>query len=56
MIVNAEVTVRDGRRWAEVMCKCPGCAAYGRPRLYDEDKFTIQALGAANVTVIRGAR
>jgi hypothetical protein len=46
-ITEAEVTVRDGKRWVELTCKSPGCVVYDQPRLYDEDTLEIHGTAAA---------
>ncbi len=46
-ITEANVTVRDGRRWVELKCPQPGCIAYDKPHLYDEDALEIHGTAAA---------
>ena len=43
-ITEAEVTVRDGKRLVDLICKSPGCVAYALPRLTTKArwKFTAQ--------------
>jgi hypothetical protein len=47
-ITEAEVTARDGRRWVELNCKSPGCAARDKPRLYDEVTLEIHATASGS--------
>jgi len=42
-ISAAEVIVRDGKRLVELRCPQPGCVAYQKPRLYDENALYITA-------------
>ena len=46
-ITEAEVTVRDGKRLVDLICKSPGCVAYALPRLYDEGALEIHGTAAA---------
>ena len=46
-ITEAEVTVRDGKRLVDLICKSPGCVAYDLPRLYDEDALEIHGTAGA---------
>ena len=46
-ITEAEVTVRDGKRWVELTCKSPGCVAYDKPSLYDKGALKIYGTAAA---------
>ena len=46
-ITEAELTVRDGKRWVELNCVSPGCVAYNEPRLYSEDALEIHGNAAA---------
>jgi hypothetical protein len=46
-ITEAEVNVRDGKRCVELTCISPGCVAYNKPRLYDEEALEIHGTAAA---------
>jgi hypothetical protein len=55
-ITEAEVTARDGKRWVELTCKSPGCAARDKPRLYDEDTLEIDGtMSGSRLELVRGA-
>jgi hypothetical protein len=45
-ITEANVTVRDGKRWVELKCPQPGCVAYDKPHLYAEDALEIHGTAA----------
>jgi hypothetical protein len=44
---EAEVTVRNGKRFVDLTCKSPFCVAYDLPRLYDEDALEIHGTAGA---------
>jgi len=46
-ITEAEVTEHGGKRFVELKCPQPGCVAYQKPRLYDEDALEIHGTAAA---------
>jgi hypothetical protein len=46
-ITEAEVTVRNGKRFVDLTCKSPGCVACDLPRLYDEDALEIHGTAGA---------
>jgi hypothetical protein len=37
-----EVSVRDGKRFVELVCKSPSCLLYDKPHEYDEDALEIR--------------
>ena len=45
-VTKAEVTVRGGKRFVELRCLQPGCVAYQKLRLYNEDTLEIHGTTA----------
>jgi len=46
-VTEAEVTVRNGKRFVDLTCKSPGCVACDLLRLYDEDALEIHGTAGA---------
>ncbi len=45
-VVDVEPTEIDGKRMLELKCSQPGCVAYGKPTLYDDDALVIYGAAA----------